>query len=225
MSRWATFDVYGTLIDWNAGIGAVLERLWGAEAAPELLRRYHELEPEVQAEEGYRTYAETLTLTLERLANEVGYGIPEGESGVLPRSLPDWPTFPEVPEALAELRRRGWSLALLSNTDRDLIAASRRTLGVPVDLAVVAEDVGSYKPAHGHWERFFELTTADRERHVHVAASRFHDVEPAHELGLKSIWIDRGGADAAAHGGEAEPDVTLPDLTGLPDALDALVPE
>jgi len=224
MSRWATFDVYGTLIDWNAGIGGVLERLYGVEQAPELLRRYHELEPEVQAEEGFRTYAEVLSLTLERLANEVGYGIPEGESGVLPKSLPDWPPYAEVPEALAELRRRGWSLALLSNTDRDLIAASQRALGVPVDLAVVAEDVRSYKPAPGHWERFFELTTADREHHVHVGASRFHDVAPARELGLKTVWIDRGGADAAAHGSEAEPDVTLPDLSGLPDALDELVP-
>jgi 2-haloacid dehalogenase len=87
VTRWATFDCYGTLIDWNAGIGAVLERLYGAEQAPRLLRRYHELEPEVQAER-YRSYAEVLTLTLERLANEVGYGIPEGESGVLPHSLP-----------------------------------------------------------------------------------------------------------------------------------------
>jgi len=224
MSRWATFDVYGTLIDWNAGIGAVLERLYGVERAPELLRRYHELEPQVQAEEEFRPYAEVLTLTLERLADEIGYGIPEGETGVLPRSLPDWPPFPEVPAALAELRRRGWSLALLSNTDRELIVASERALGVPVDLAVVAEDIRSYKPAHAHWERFFELTTADREYHVHVAASRFHDVAPARELGLRSVWINRGGADASAHEAEAEPDLELPDLSGLPDALDELVP-
>jgi 2-haloacid dehalogenase len=223
MSRWATFDVYGTLIDWNAGIGRVLERFYGAEQAPQLLLRYHELEPEVQAE-SYRTYAEVLTLTLERLANEAGYGIPEGESGELPRSLPDWPPFPEVPQALAELRRRGWSLALLSNTDRDLIAASQRALGVPVDLAIVAEDVRSYKPAHAHWERFFELTTADREHHVHVAASRFHDIAPARELGLKCVWIDRGGEDADAHGAEGEADRVLPDLSTLPDALDELVP-
>ena len=224
MSRWATFDVYGTLIDWNAGIGAVLERLYGAEPAPRLLRRYHELEPEVQAEQRFRTYAEVLELTLERLANDVGYGIPEGESGVLPRSLPDWPPFPEVPEALAELRRRGWSIALLSNTDRDLIAASQRSLGVSVDLAVVAEDVQSYKPAHAHWERFFELTTADREHHAHVAASLFHDIAPANELGLRSVWIDRGGADAQPHPAEARPDAQLPDLSGLPDLLDELVP-
>ena len=224
MSRWATFDVYGTLIDWNAGIRGVLERLWGPAQAPDLLRRYHELEPQVQAEEGFRTYAEVLTLTLERLADDAGYGIPEGESGVLPKSLPDWPPFPEVPEALAELRRRGWNLALLSNTDRELIVASERALGVPVDLAVVAEDIQSYKPAHRHWERFFELTTADKEHHVHVAASRFHDIAPARELGLHSVWINRGGEDASAHDAEAEADRELPDLAKLPDTLDELVP-
>src|SRR5688500_8645284 len=143
MSRWATFDCYGTLIDWNAGIGGVLERLYGAEQAPMLLRRYHELEPEVQGE-SYRSYGEVLTLTLERLANEVGYGIPEGESGVLPHSLPDWPAFREVPDALAELRRRGWNLAILSNTDHALISASQKQIGVPFDLVVTAEDVQSY---------------------------------------------------------------------------------
>ena len=217
MSRWATFDCYGTLIDWNAGIGGVLERLYGAEQAPDLLRRYHELEPEVQAE-AYRTYSEVLSLTLERLANEIGYGIPEGESGLLPQSLPDWPAFPEVPDALTELRRRGWSLAILSNTDRELIEASQRTLGGQFDLAVVAEDVESYKPAHGHWERFFELTTADRDRHVHVAASLFHDIAPATELGLTTVWINRLGEQA-----EPEPDRELPDLVELPDTLDELV--
>jgi len=217
MSRWATFDCYGTLIDWNAGIGSVLEGLYGAEQAPQLLRRYHDLEPEVQAE-GFRSYSEVLSLTLERLANETGYGIPEGESGVLSRSLPDWPAYPEAPEALAELRRRGWNLAILSNTDRELIAASQRTLGVPFDLVVVAEDIQSYKPAHRHWERFFELAAADREHHVHVAASLFHDIAPARELGLRTVWINREGEEA-----HPEPDRELPDLAGLPDVLDELV--
>jgi 2-haloacid dehalogenase len=223
VTRWATFDCYGTLIDWNAGIGAVLERLYGAEQATRLLRRYHELEPEVQAER-YRSYAEVLTLTLERLANEVGYGIPEGESGVLPQSLPNWPPFPEAPDALTELRRRGWSLAILSNVDRALIVESEKRLGVPIDLIVTADDVGSYKPDHAHFERFYEQTTADKEHHVHVGASLFHDVKPANELGLRSVWISRGGVDAEAHGADARPDRELPDLSRLPDTLDEFVP-
>jgi 2-haloacid dehalogenase len=110
-------------------------------------------------------------------------------------------------------------LALLSNTDRDLIEASQRQLGVPVDLAIVAEDVGSYKPAHGHWERFFEATSADRETHVHVAASLFHDIVPARELDLKSVWINRLGETP-----QPKPDRELTDLTDLPDTLEELVP-
>jgi 2-haloacid dehalogenase len=218
VTRWATFDCYGTLIDWNGGIGGVLERLFGAERRPDLLALYHRLEPEVQAET-YRSYAEVLTLTLERLVSETGLSIPEGESGALVHSLPKWPVFPEVPETLEKLRRRGWNLAILSNTDRALIMESEKALGVSFDLVVTAEDVGSYKPAHGHWNRFFELTTADREHHVHVGASLFHDVAPARELGLKIIWINRLGEEA-----DPEPDRELPDLSGLPDALDELAP-
>jgi 2-haloacid dehalogenase len=217
-SRWATFDCYGTLIDWNLGIRTELERIFGVEQAPRLLERYHELEPEIESEP-FRSYHEVLTLTLERLARDEQIQIPEGESGALAHSLPDWPPFPEVPPALAELRDRGWLLALLSNTDRDLIAASQRQLGVPIDLTVVAEDIRSYKPGHAHWERFFEATTAERERHVHVAASLFHDIAPARELGLRSVWINRLGEQA-----EPEPDRELLDLSELPDVLDELVP-
>ena len=216
--RWATFDCYGTLIDWNAGIRTQLERLFGAEDAPRLLARYHELEPELESEP-FHTYREVLALALGRLADEEGVQLPEGEAGALAQSLPSWPPFPEVPPALAELRGRGWKLALLSNTDGDLIAASQKQLGAPVDLAIVAEDVGSYKPAHGHWERFFETTAADRERHVHVGASLFHDVAPARELGLRTVWINRLEEQP-----EPQPDRELTDLSNLPETLEGLVP-
>lgn len=216
--RWATFDCYGTLVDWNLGIRTELERLFGVERASRLLERYHELEPEIEAEP-FHSYREVLTLALERLARDENLPLPEGEAGALAKSLPGWPPFPEVPAALAELRERGWKLAILSNTDRDLIAASQKLLGVPVDLAIVAEQVESYKPAHAHWERFFEATTAERERHVHVAASLFHDIAPARALGLRSVWINRLGESA-----DPEPDRELSDLSGLPDVLDELVP-
>lgn len=218
--RWATFDCYGTLIDWNLGIRTELERLFGVEEAPRLLERYHELEPEIEAgADQFHTYREVLTLALERLAQEEGIQLPEGEAGALAKALPEWPPFTEVPAALAELRDRGWKLALLSNTDRDLIAASQKQLGVPFDLAIVAEDVESYKPGHAHWERFFEVTTADREHHVHVAASLFHDIAPARELDLRSVWINR--LDETA---DPEPDRELKDLSALPDVLEELVP-
>jgi 2-haloacid dehalogenase len=217
-TRWTTFDCYGTLIDWNAGIRSELERLFGPEEAPRLLERYHELEPGLESG-GYRSYREVLTLALEQLLSEEGLQPPEGETDALARSLPGWQPFPEVPEALAELRRRGWSIAVLSNTDRDLILASERRIGVPFDLAIVAEDVQSYKPAHGHWERFLEVTAADRGGHVHVAASLYHDIAPAKELGLTSVWVNRLGERA-----DPEPTRELPDLSELPDTLDELVP-
>jgi 2-haloacid dehalogenase len=217
--RWATFDCYGTLIDWNAGIRGELERLFGVRDAQRLLERYHELEPQVQAEE-FRSYREVLTVTLTRLAEAEGLALPEGdEAHALGDSLPEWPPFPEVPAALEELRRRRWRLAILSNSDRDLIAASRERLGIPFDRTIVAEDVRSYKPMHAHWAEFFARTEAARDRHVHVAQSHFHDVVPATELELKTVWVNRLGED-----GEPRPTREIPDLATLPDVLDELVP-
>jgi 2-haloacid dehalogenase len=215
--RWVTFDCYGTLIDWNAGIEGQLERLFGVREAPRLLERYHELEPEVE-QDGSLPYKAVLTETVIRLAEDEQLAIPEGEADALARSLPDWEPFPEVPEALAELRRRGWNLVILSNSDRDLIEESMKRLGVPFDLAIVAGEIGSYKPAHAHWEHFFEVTTATKDKHVHVAASFFHDIAPARELGLKNVWINRLGENA-----DPEPDRELTDLSGLPETLDELV--
>jgi 2-haloacid dehalogenase len=218
--RWATFDCYGTLIDWNAGIRGELERLFGVQDAPRLLERYHEVERELQ-QDGSLSYRAVLTETLIRLAEEEGLAMPEGESDALARSLPDWEPFPEVHDALAELRHRGWNLVILSNSDRDLISASMQRIGVPFDLAVVAGEIGSYKPAPAHWERFFELTTADKEHHVHVAASLHHDIAPARELGLHSVWINRLDETRTR---SVKPDRELRNLSELPDTLDELVP-
>ena len=209
--RWATFDCYGTLIDWNGGIRRELARVFGDERADALLVRYHGLEPALEAD-GSRSYVEVLTEAMR------GLGAPPGEEAALARSLPTWEPFPEAPAALQELRERGWRLAILSNTDPDFLAASLERIGVPVDLTVVASDIGSYKPAHGHWERFFAETGADRARHVHVAASLFHDIAPARELRLASVWINRLGERA-----DPEPTRELADLTRLPETLDDLV--
>jgi 2-haloacid dehalogenase len=218
VQRWATFDCYGTLIDWNAGIIGVLEQLFGVERAPELLARYHELEPELE-QDGSLPYKAVMSEALIRLAEEESLSMPEGESEALVRALPNWEPFPEVPEALAEVRHRGWNLVILSNTDRDLIEESMKRIGVPIDLAIVAGELRSYKPALAHWEHFFEVTTADKDHHVHVAASLVHDIAPARELGLKTVWINRLGEKA-----EPKPDRELSDLSELPDTLDELVP-
>src|SRR5579862_4037680 len=152
--RWVTFDCYGTLIDWNAGIRAELVRVFGEGAADDRLARYHELEPELQAD-GRRTYREVMTEAMRML------DAPAGEEDGLAASLPAWAPFSEVPASLVDLRERGWKLAILSNSDPDLIAASKQRLGVPFDETIVASEIGSYKPAHGHWVVFAERTHAD----------------------------------------------------------------
>jgi 2-haloacid dehalogenase len=213
VERWATFDCYGTLIDWNGGIGRELERLFGAARGGELLHTYHELEPQIQREDPSRSYRDVMAVALARL------GAPAGEQDALGRSLPDWSPFPEASAALEEARSRGWRLAVLSNTDPDLLEASLARIGVDFELTVAASEVGSYKPAPTHWDEFFARSGADRASHVHVAASLFHDIAPASALGLPTIWINRLGEEA-----EPQPDVELRSLAGLADGLDSLVP-
>jgi 2-haloacid dehalogenase len=218
LTRWATFDCYGTLVDWGGGIRSTLARLWPEADAGVLLERYHEVEPRVQLQ-GSLPYREVLGRALGLVAESEGLSLAAGDEHALAESLPIWPVFPEVPRALAELRDRGWSLGILSNTDPDLLAASLQAIGVAVDLTITAAEAGSYKPAHGHWERFFADTGADRPHHVHVAASLFHDIAPARELGLAAVWINRLGEQSdVPRAGE------LPDLTRLPDVLEELVP-
>jgi 2-haloacid dehalogenase len=209
--RWATFDCYGTLIDWNGGIRRELARVFGDERADEQLQRYHEAEPALQ-EGGGRTYREVMTAAMREL------GAPGEDEGGLAAALPSWGPFPEVRAALEETRSRGWKLAILSNTDRDFIEASMEQIGVPFELAIVASEIGSYKPSHRHWLRFFGDVDVPRDRYVHVAQSHFHDIAPATELGLSSVWINRYGE---RH--DPPPSRELSDLSGLPDTLDELV--
>ncbi|HUF02096.1 MAG TPA: haloacid dehalogenase type II [Gaiellaceae bacterium] len=220
MDRWATFDCYGTLVDWNGGIRAEFEDLFGVKHSDSLLLRYHELEPEIQGAHPEMSYREVLTVALERLAAEAGLSLPEGEASSLARSLPRWPVFEDAPPALTEARERGWKLAILSNTDRDLIDASMDAIGVPFDMSIVASEIGSYKPAPRHWEVFRERSGADPSGHVHVAQSLYHDVGPARELGIPCIWINRMGERD-----DPRPDRTLRSLAGLAGALDELVRE
>jgi 2-haloacid dehalogenase len=216
--RWASFDCYGTLIDWNGGLRSTFERLW-PEADPDaVLATYHEVEPRVQEGSG-KPYREVMAESLRLAADHEGLPLAVDDEDALGESLPGWNAFPEVAGELIELRERDWSLAILSNTDPDLLDDSLRTIGVPVDAVVTAREAGSYKPAHGHWHRLFDRADVDRDRHVHVAASLFHDVAPCLELAAPVVWINREGEDP-----DPPPTVEQRDLSGLPDALDRLVP-
>ncbi|HEX6654926.1 MAG TPA: HAD-IA family hydrolase [Candidatus Limnocylindria bacterium] len=216
--RWATFDCYGTLVDWDGGIRSTLSELFPEADPQQLLDAYHGHEPQIQAGRGipYRT---VMAEALKAVSQEFGAAVPGDRGDALAESLPSWPVFPEVPGALTELRDRGWKLAILSNTDPDLLDASLTAIGVPVDLRVVASEIGSYKPALAHWQVFFDRSGAHRARHVHVAASLFHDIGPAHDQGLHSVWINRLGETS-----DLPRDGELTDCSALPDLLEDLIP-
>jgi len=200
-ARFATFDCYGTLIDWNSGLRAAL-------GSDELLHRYHEVEPLVEAESPGMPYRQVLA----EASRRIGAPDPAGVAA----SLPSWEPFPEVRPALERARGEGWRLVILSNTDRDYIEASMARIGVPFELAIVASEIGSYKPGLEHW-RAFERETG-RLPDVHVAASLFHDIGPANELALKSVWVNRLGEEPGPR-----PTREIPDLSTLPDVLAELV--
>ena len=209
--RWATFDCYGTLIDWDGGMRGVFADVFGAERADAQLERYHDVEPALQVD-GQRSYREVMREAMREL------GAPAEDEDALAEALPSWEPFPEVRPALEDARSRGWKLAALSNTDRDFIDASIARIGVPFELAVVASEIDSYKPAHRHWLCFFDVTNAPRESHVHVAQSHFHDIVPSVELGLRSIWVNRNAEQL-----EPPPTREVRDLSSLADTLDELV--
>ena len=216
--RWATLDCYGTLIDWHGGVRSTLERLWPDRDGAELLECYHEIEPRVQLE-GALPYRQVMREALRLVADHEGLPLVSEDEDALAESLPSWPAFPEVPASLGDVRARGWRIAILSNTDPDLLDGSLAQIGVPFDLRITAAEAGSYKPAHGHWERFRAEAGADATGHVHVAASLFHDIAPAAELALPAVWINR------LHEASDLPRAAeLADLRGLADTLDRISP-
>jgi len=218
---WITFDCYGTLIDWESGIAdALTEFLPPPVDRDALAARYIAIEATVEGAE-YRPYREVLAETAGLLLAELGHPLPPGRARVLPDSLPAWRAFPEVPEALRALRERGQRLAILSNVDRDLLAASVAHLGITPDLMVTAEDCRSYKPAPGHWTRFRAISGAPPDRTVHVGASLFHDVIPAGAFGYRTVFINRRRQPL----GTIRPTRVLPDLRLLPDTIAELMRE
>ena len=199
-----TFDCYGTLIDWETGISdafTAAARSDGIRLDPkDVLAVYAAVEPAVEAEL-YRPYRAVLTETARRVAERLGWTISTERAAFLPASLPTWPPFPDTNPALERLAVAGYRLGILSNVDDDLLAATRRHFSVPFSLAITAQQVRSYKPAHAH---FIAARTAIGDAPwLHAAQSYFHDVIPARTLGIPVAWVNRHG-EAATEGEKAD---------------------
>ena len=189
--RWLTFDCFGTLIDWEGGFRAILGTI-ADDRTEDLVAVYHDLERVLEAEQPHRLYRDVLTTGLARAAEALGVGLAAEDQDVLVRRWGDLPLFPDVAHGLGALRDAGWKIGVLTNCDDDLFAmTAARNPALAPDLVITAEQVGSYKPAFGHFARFEERSGVARQNWVHAANSWFHDIEPARRYGITRIWVDR----------------------------------
>ncbi len=213
-----TFDCYGTLIDWEAGIWEAFRSTSANDGVrldrEEVLAAYHAVEPMVESGT-FRPYRDVLRETARRVAGECGWAISTSQAGFLPESLGRWPPFPDTNTALGLLAQR-YRLGILSNVDEDLLAETRRRLSVEFDFWVTADRVESYKPDLAHFEAARPFV-GDSAGWLHAAQSLFHDVAPANTLGLPVVWVNRKAERRSADG--PLPDHEVPDLAALADWL------
>ena len=217
-----TFDCYGTLVDWQTGITAALTPLFPSASAAEIITAFGAIEREVQ-EGAYASYRSVCADVTRRMADRFGVTLRPGLERQLAMSIKDWPVFPDTASALRRLKSR-FKLAIVSNIDRDLFAQGKMPrLGTEFDAVVTAEDVRSYKPNHAHFHEVIRRLDLGFGKILHVAESRFHDIEPANALGIRSVLVDRqraeGGKGSASGLGKGKPDLTVHSLAELADAL------
>lgn len=205
--RWATFDCFGTLIDWHTGFRKIFSRIAGARAV-EFESVYHEFESQIESGE-FRTYSEVTAQATQAAAAKLGIDMPLDDAGALARDWGSLPAFEDTRPALLDLRDAGWRIGILTNCDVAMFEKTKPELGVRLDLTVTAEEVRSYKPAFAHFTTFRERVKP--ASWVHVACSWYHDIAPARALDIARVWIDRDrtGDDPSAA------TLVLPSLGGL----------
>jgi len=219
-----TFDCYGTLIDWETGITEALTNVCRAHGihadANELLGHFGAVEHTVQ-DGPFRTYREVLHETMRGVGSRLGFEATDEECRGFAASVGDWPPFPDTVAALERLAAR-YKLAIVSNVDDDLFAGSAKRLKAPFDWVVTAEQVGSYKPAPGHFNEIVQRSGLPINKILHVAQSLFHDVAPASAMGFTTLWVNRRagkGGHGATPPADARPDAEVPDMKSAANLL------
>jgi 2-haloacid dehalogenase len=227
-----SFDCYGTLIDWEAGLAGVLTS-WARSAGlglddEALLAAYSRHEAEAEEAYPHEEYPQILACSMRALGRELGSQVSPDDAQRLARSVPDWPAFADSADALAALSRR-FKLIILSNVDRASFAASNRRLGVQFSAVITAQDVGSYKPSPRNFESLLAEATRlgiEDGKLLHVAQSLFHDHVPAQQAGLRTVWINRrmgrpGWGATPAPEAPVAPDWEFSSMAALADAVAA----
>jgi 2-haloacid dehalogenase len=219
-----TFDCYGTMIDWETGIFSALRPILAAHnksiADSGLLEMYSELEVSAEQGESLR-YRDVLQSVVRGFGERLGFSPSAAEVRSLPDSLANWPPFPDTVEALRKLKSR-YQLAVISNIDDDLFAATAPKLGVAFNHVITAQQAGCYKPCMRIFKLAEERMGVTRDQWLHVGQSIYHDVIPAQSLGIATVWVNRpsprpgaGAAKAAA----GTPDLEVPNLKTLADLV------
>jgi 2-haloacid dehalogenase/putative hydrolase of the HAD superfamily len=203
---WVTFDVYGTLIDWETGVWEAFQKEAARDGVSldrdQIISMFHEIERDIEGG-SYELYAEVLRRTAVQIAKRVDWPLESSRAGFLPDSIPRWKPFRETVPQLNKLAKK-FQTGLISNIDDKLLGQTRRHLPIDFDLVVTAQQVRSYKPDPAHFKEFQRRIEGDKKQWVHIAASQYHDIDPAGKLKIPVIWVNRKGE-------ELEPGVKKPD--------------
>jgi 2-haloacid dehalogenase len=215
-----TFDCYGTLINWEAGILSALHQILSAHGKKmddaRLLKLYGDFE-QLSEQGTFHSYREVLQSVVRRFGAELRFTPTAEEARSLPDSLASWRPWPDTVAALRQLKTR-FRLAILSNVDDDLFAATRPQLGVEFDEVITAQQAQAYKPSLKLFQLALNRVNAPAHRVLHVGQSLYHDVIPAQALGLATVWVNRPSARpgiGAVKAAEAKPDLTVTSLAEL----------
>ena len=201
-----TFDCYGTLIDWETGIRNAFHRAMSQTGASQGLESkafglFEEEERRVEREKPHMLYRDVLAKTSLNVARKIGWKLSESQSNFLVKELPTWTPFMDTNPSLEKLSRK-YTLGILSNVDNDLLAGTLKHFTGPFEIIVTAENVRSYKPAPAHFEEARKII--GERSWVHVAASRYHDIEPVVRFGIRAVWVNRKKTRSTSHYSEAE---------------------
>ena len=224
MIRTATFDCYGTLVDWEGGVGSFLYdkalRARDAELEPgrELRERWEAIQFELVRDD-YRRYKDILAESLRLLCEERGWPYDASDAKAIVRAMRSWQPFPDTGPALSRARAAGLRLVIVSNTDRDILEHTLRQLEVPFDDFVTAEDVGAYKPSEKVFEHALERIGEPASDVLHVAFGFKYDIGPAARAGMRTAWVNRHAEPPPA---EDPYDHEWRDLWGLAEFAEGL---
>jgi 2-haloacid dehalogenase len=206
-----TFDVYGTLIDWETGIydafAAEAQRDGFTIARDELIALFYEVQKQIQAG-SYELYAEVLRRTAVQIAKKLGWPLEPSRSGFLPDSVQRWPPFKETKTTLAKLAKKH-KVGLIANIDDKLLGQTRRHIQMDFDLVVTAQQVRSYKPDPAHFTEC-ERRIGGKKGWVHVASNYYYDVEPCLKKKIPVIWVNR--TKQQLEPGQKKPDAEVSSL-------------